>query len=197
MQNAEATLEHARFGITNAQETIRFIDAKIAVILSFLTFLVGQALTLADEIGLRELVRGDGCTWSRLLALLAVAVPVGALLVCLVKTACYCLDALTARPPEAGLARLTSCVLFPFLPDKGGNRRRGDAAVIELARIQSFRESFAKVSAGMENEEIAAEFADQCGVLGVILGKKMRACNRAIVWLLLSALALVLMHLVQ
>lgn len=178
MFNKELTIEHAKFGLTNAQETIRFVDTKIGVVLTFLIFLCGGAFHWAGNSEILTAMKDE----ERVVWVVGVA-SLG-FLACFVVAVWFCFEGLTARMPQEANARDKYSVLFPYIPlyvYRGKNR--GKQQVFKK-RVDEYRQGFSKICAGMETQMIAREFADQFMALGFILHRKVSACRNAIKWLL-------------
>ena len=205
-RNFDLTHEHARIGYQNAQEAIRFVDAKtsimtgLVIVTTGVPFLVLQWLLNKDNSASAALF-----TWLRQAKLL-VPVEEGILLFMIAGVTLGCLSliclgsgAMARRPFEKtrkGKA-LTGPLLLVALRDLG--LFRGDPKSFALTclfpiaprqRIDEARKLFAELSkVGLTQKEVINEYATQLHSVGVILDRKM-AFNRAAIWFFHLQLAL-------
>ena len=170
MGTENKTIEHARLGLTNTQNTIAFVDKKIAMGISVISVIlgfvyprgmVGSAIVKVC----RNAYLIDWFSVVFLLILLFTVITVGFSLYHAYKT-------IFPRPP----ARKGSWVLFPF------------AVKDDDALFTAIDNKFA--GSGMTEREILNEFRDQLSILGYIQAKKMSHCKATFQWLGWFSLAL-------
>jgi hypothetical protein len=169
MPSKKDIVEHARYGNTNAQETIRFIDTKIGVALAFLGAICGGAYSIWAT-SLKSLIStlistGLKMNWLSVLIVLSALCLIG-FLVCLVRTIHFCCLGLSPRPPNTEGNKVKHSVLFPYVPSSNC--------------VSEYRTGISKLTAEMPHEEILSEFEDQSVVLGQIIAAKMAATKTAI-----------------
>lgn len=166
MSTEEKTIEHARFGLTNTQSTIVFIDKKIAAGITIVSVILG-------------LVFPKNFVWSAVKTTLAKALTIDWLtvlflgccllgLVSIVFAAIHAYKTIFPRSPT--LPR--EWVLFPF-SNKEVNEQCDLYRTIEHKLAGS----------GMTDRDILDEFRDQLSVLGGIQAKKMTHCKATFKWL--------------
>lgn len=178
MGNLKDTIEHARFGNTNAQETIRFIDTKIGVALAFLGAICGGAYNIWSTSIKSLAFNGITMDWMSVFITLSVLCFIG-FIVCLVRAVHFCCKGLSPRPPNTEGNKVKHSILFPYIPNNDFSKE--------------YRAGVNKLTTGMSDEEILSEFEDQSVVLGQIIAAKLMATKVAIAnlkWLVYFLLAM-------
>lgn len=166
MTQEEKTIEHARFGLTNAQNTIAFIDKKIAAGIAIVSVILGLVFPKAFVWSAvkASLARASEIDWS--VVFVFVFCVFG--LVSIVFVAIHAYKTIFPRTPSFS----REWVLFPF----------SIANVDEKSSL--FKTMAEKLSSsGMKDAEILEEFRDQLAVLGGIQAKKMIHCKATFQWL--------------
>lgn len=177
------TLDHVKVGYQNAQDVIRFVDTKTAVVTGLSTLLGGFLLVV-----LKWSVELDGISRPNLEQLTAASPTMAILFYSLVLislgAAVTCLSAAVwsviarARPKHLE-NRFT--ILFPFY------RVRDATAACRV---------FEQKLKGMTVSEIVNEYEDQLRIVGMILGKKLKhirvSCIALVFQIVCLTLALVL-----
>jgi hypothetical protein len=178
------TLDHVKVGYQNAQEVIKFVDTKTAVVTGLSTVLGGFLLIV-----LKWSVELDGVSRPNLEQLTAAKPCIAILFYLLVLTslgsAVVCLSAAVwsviarARPRHLE-NRFT--ILFPFY-------RQRDATDACKVFEQKFK--------GMTTVDILNEYEDQLRIVGMILGKKLKhirvSCIALVIQIVCLTSALVLL----
>ena len=173
------TLDHAKDGYRNAQEVIKFIDTKTAVVTGLSTLLGGfLLLVLKWSVELNgNLTPNLGQLTSAHLCLATcfyflVLVSLLAAVLCL----CAAVWSVIARARPTNLENAFT-VLFPFY-------RRRDAA--EACR------QFERKLGGMTKTEIIKEYEDQLRIVGMILGQKLKHIRISSIALVVQIISLTL-----
>jgi hypothetical protein len=156
----EETLAHAKAGYQNAQEVIKFVDTKTAVVTGLSTLTAGLLLAV-----LKWSIEADGVSRPNLNQLTAghscVAVSFYIFVVLSFLGALACLSAavwsVIARARPRNLENAFT-ILFPIY-------RRRDA----VAACKAFEQKLK----GMSRSEIINEYEDQLRIVGMILGQKL------------------------
>jgi len=162
------TLEHARLAFGNAQDVIRFIDAKCNVLVALTTVISGFAISLAKwnfELPSKSPLTITAIAQAHHIRVYLIVLP---LIVSLVATAVCIAGAvwsLIARPPKSG----GFTVLFP-LPRNLTDEKHREILIERLS--------------GMEEEVILNEFSEQLATLGRISQTKLRS-SRIVAWAVL------------
>jgi hypothetical protein len=163
----QRTLTHAKAGYSNAQDIIKFLDAKAGALLGIVSLMLGLPLLLAKWVLEQPataqfhlpLLMGHAwwwCFWTGVLAVLSLGA--GAL------SMCQAVAAVRARLPKS---KAKIPVLMPLHPP--GDYR------------QAVR-SFGRLRRGLKREEILREYELQLTRLGQILSEKAVLVSRA-AWL--------------
>jgi hypothetical protein len=178
------TLEHAREGYQNAQEVIKFLDTKTAVVTGLSTLLGGFLLVVLKwsveldggrSPSLGQVTSAYPCiaAWLYLFVLVSLL----AAIVCL----CSAVWSVIARARPTKLENEFT-VLFPWY-------RQRDAA--DACRV------FERKLSGMTKVEILKEYEDQLRIVGMILGRKLKhiriSCIALVAQILSLTLALILL----
>jgi hypothetical protein len=178
------TLDHAKDGYRNAQEVIKFVDTKTAVVTGLSTVLAGflvLVLKWSVELSgnfkpnLGQLTSAHPCLSACLYFLVLVSLT--AAIVCL----CAAVWSVIARARPTNLENAFT-VLFPFY-------RQRDAA--DACRV------FEQKLTGMTGTEILKEYEDQLRIVGMILGRKLKhiriSCIALVVQILSLTIALIVL----
>lgn len=165
MNKADNTIEHARFGLKNTQNTIAFIDKKVAAGVSIVAVILGFVYPRAvvSRTVLDVCSRVSAVDWYVVCCLFLV------LLSCLSVTLAlyHAYKTIFPRTPNRG----GKWVLFPF-------------SIRESEDEKLYNELDAKLSNdGMSDTQILEEFRDQLSILGVIQARKMVHCKATFQWL--------------
>lgn len=166
MTQEEKTIEHARFGLTNAQNNIVFIDKKIAAGIAVVSVIIGFVFPKAFvwRAVKSALAKIHEIDW----AVVAILVFCCLGLVSISFVALHAYKTIFPRPPSF----TREWVLFPF----------STAKVDEESSL--FKTMAARLaSSGMKDSEILEEFRDQLAVLGGIQATKMIHCKATFLWL--------------
>ena len=163
MSAEDKTIEHARMGLTNTQNTIAFVDKKIAMGISVISVIlgfvyprgmVGRAIAKVC----RDSVFID---WFSVVFLFAV----GFAIITVALALFHAYKTIFPRTPT----RNGNWVLFPFTVK--------DDDTLYTAINNKFAGS------GMTDRDILNEFRDQLSILGYIQAKKMSHCKATFQWL--------------
>lgn len=164
------TLEHAKNGYKNAQDTVRLIDTKTTFLTTLATLTIGFVLQAVSKYAqLPDNLKGSfelhpWCLMAlQILTVLSLFVGV----ICL----WCCATSLGGRPPRPSVMA-HSTILFPFF--KGHDDERTSCASVRY---------------GMTEEGIAKEYESQLWNIGLILYIKLRR-HRMAIWFFLLQLAL-------
>lgn len=165
-ERVEKTIDHARFGLTNAQNTIAFIDKKVAAGIAIVSFILGVAFpkTFAWSAIKLALSRITEINW-------AVVSVLGCLAFGLISIAFAAIHAYkTIFPRTPSFSR--EWILFPYSESEVNE---------ECSLYKSIEQKLA--GSGMSAKDILEEFRDQLAVLGGIQAKKMSHCKATFSWL--------------
>jgi hypothetical protein len=157
-----AKVEHLRHSLDNVQATIRLLDAKVAGVIAFTTFLIGFTVSKSSLIGQLKTFNHPWFLWL-LFALFMLSF-----------AAVLLFAILTQFPRRSDKITDRLWLLFPLKPDDLGETYLRD----ELAR---------KV-ADLSEDAILSEFYDQLAINGTIMTTKLKWCK----WLFIAAIVLVL-----
>lgn len=176
------TLNHARTALENVQETIRFIDTKVAGGMAFAAVVLG--LTISRSVLAKQLaMQGVHCLCLLILLWLLLAIAVGFL----VESVYFAKQTLWPRQTSLDVLKGKTWILFPLSSRKDG----------EDALYKAIKE---RLEAGMSEASIVSEFVDQLTINGHILSQKFVSCRKMFraIWcysltmLVLGALSLIL-----
>lgn len=162
----EPFLEHLRAGYQNAQDTIRFIDSKVPLLVSLATFVLGGLFAFAKWAIESEGSSGhspvalalDGHVFWERFFLLTTFISLVGFLFCLFG----CLWTILARPPSA--PQLAHTILFPYYT--ANTRDEVNAYMLDCGMST-------QLSARM-----VQEYQDQTFQVGCILSRKLSALRR-------------------
>lgn len=162
----DATLQHVHASLVNVQETIRFIDTKVAGGMGFTAIVLG--LMISRHVLISQLaMSGVGCLgcWILLCVLLAASV------VFLYRAVLFASKTLWPKQTELDELKGKTWVLFPL------SSKNGD----EEALYRTMKE---RLENGMTKEDIIAEYTEQLTVNGHILSQKFASCRKmfAAIW---------------
>jgi hypothetical protein len=171
------TLDHAKVGYQNAQDVIKFVDTKTAVVTGLSTVLGGFLLVVlkwsveldgVSRPNLKQLTAASPCIaiWFYLLVLISL----GSAIACL--TAAVWSVIARARPNHL---ENKFTILFPLY-------RERDATAACRAFEQKLK--------GMTVGEIINEYEDQLRIIGMILGKKLKHIRVSCVFLVIQIVCL-------
>jgi hypothetical protein len=173
----EDTLAHAKAGYQNAQEVIKFVDTKTAVVIGLSTLTGGFLLAVlkwsieSDGVSrptLYQITAAHPC--ATVLFYLFVAASLCSALVCL-AAAVWSVIA-RARPQNLENA---FTILFPIY------RRRNAAAACS---------TFERKLKGMSRSEVLMEYEDQLRIVGMILGQKLKHIRISCIAVLIQIICL-------
>jgi hypothetical protein len=157
----EETLAHAKAGYQNAQEVIKFVDTKTAVVTGLSTVTAGFLLAVlkwsieADGVSrpdLNQLTAGHSCTAVSFYIFVVLS------FVCALACLAAAVWSVIARARPRNLENAFT-ILFPIY-------RRRDAVAAYSAFEQKLK--------GMNRPEIIKEYEDQLRIVGMILGQKLK-----------------------
>lgn len=177
MSTEEKTIEHARFGLSNTQNTIAFVDKKVAMGVAVVSAVLGFVYP-RDMVGSKikevcsDLSNIDWYPIVFLIVMISVAISV-------ILALWHAYKTIFPRTPT----RSGHWVLFPFT-DK-------DNDSLHTAIGNKFAGS------GMTDRDILNEFRDQLSILGFIQAKKMSHCKATFQWLGVFSVALFIMALLS
>ena len=155
-------VEHLRYSLDNVQATIRFLDAKVAGVIAFVTLITGFT---ASKPPLMSQLMAFNHPW--------ILWPLFTLLM-LSFSAVLLFAILTQIPRRSEKIKDRLWVLFPLKPNDLGETYLRD----ELARQVS----------GLSEDAILSEFSDQLAINGTIMTTKLKWCK----WLFRAAIVFVL-----
>lgn len=157
----DRTVDHLSKSLDNAQNTIRFIDTKVGVIVSVLSLAVGSVFSCTSLPHYFIRLARD-VSWSQVLSLLILLLAAAAvILFALGLRAAW--KTLNARAPDAP-GRLKHWFLFPLC-------KKGDYQKLYI----EFDE---RLKNGLNGDTIVEEYKDQLTVLSRIQSDKIVFCNR-------------------
>jgi hypothetical protein len=162
-----STLDHAKDAYTNAQENIRFMDAKAGALTGLLTLATGLPMWLlqwlTDSGGEKaSLWHVASVTDLSVYVLTAVFVLWGAGVMSGVISLWLILDCILARSPSS---KRRALVLYPFV--------KGRRCCFAIAR---------KLTTGMTEADVIREYCNQILRLGLIQFQKSKKLRRAMTW---------------
>ena len=165
MSQIENTIKHAELGLTNTQNTIAFIDKKVAagitMILVILGFIYPRNIVGATVVDIcHGIIPLDWYAVIFMILLCMTGVTMGMALRNVYMT-------IFPRPPN----RKGRWVLFPYSVGNADNE----------VLYKELNEKLG--NGGMTEKEILDEFRDQLSILGDIQAKKMRHCKKTFGWL--------------
>lgn len=198
-QNAELTLEHARTGYANAQETVRFVDTKSGVMTGIVTITTGLPLVL-----MQWLLSADNSlsgpisqaipTSQRCIVLAGVAIAFGLLGIFFGSLSLISsTGGLMARMPKSQTTKAPSALtdMFSFLLEmvhlkKRPIPRHRVTALFPLFppdRLTDAQKVFKRVRLGSYSlQDVLDEYAVQLESIGYILNTKIRYNGYAVRW---------------
>ena len=157
----DRTVDHLSKSLDNAQNTIRFIDTKVGVIVSVLSLAVGSVFSCTSLPHYFIRLARD-VSWSQVLSLLILLLAAAAVvLFALGLRAAW--KTLNARAPDAP-GRLAYWLLFPLC-------KKDDYQKL-------YNEFGERLKDGLKDEVIVEEYKDQLVVLSRIQTDKIAFCNR-------------------
>jgi hypothetical protein len=161
----ETTLRHVETGYRNAQDIIKFLDAKAGAVAGFALVGIGLVLQVVKEFfeakpEEKEPILAMFAQYS--FPFLAVAISAIVSLVAGVISIWCVVRCITARPPKDIGLSLKHTFLFPFCEDE-----------------KTAKEYYKRIHDGLTAKEIAAEYEEQILQVGLIKCKKIKWIRRA------------------
>jgi len=165
--------EHAKISLSNVQETIRFIDTKVAGAMGFVAVVLGFAIsreTLARQLCAKK----DIPLWAASVEWVLLGISL-VLLILAIKEA---KDTLSPRVQPIEKSKDTIWTLFPLTTSIDENELNGTL--------------HSRMTKGMDEDDILTEYADQLTINGYVQTEKMRHCERMFrhVWLFSVAMCI-------
>ena len=170
----DRTVDHLSKSLDNAQNTIRFIDTKVGVVVSVLSLAFGGVFS-CTSLPRYFIQLARDVSWSQVLSLLILLLAAAAVvLFALGLSAAW--KTLKPRAPDAP-GHLRHWFLFPLC-------KKGDYQKL-------YAEFDARLKNGLNGDAIVEEYKDQLTVLSRIQSDKIVFCNRMLSffgWALFAAL---------
>lgn len=157
----DRTVDHLSKSLDNAQNTIRFIDTKVGVVVSVLSLALG-GVSSCTSLPHYFLQLARDVSWPQVLSLLILLLATVAV-VLFTLGLCAAWKTLNARAPNAP-GRLLHWFLFPIC-------KKDDYKKL-------YAEFDERLKNGLDNEAIIEEYKDQLTVLSRIQNDKIVFCNR-------------------
>lgn len=164
-------VEHLRHSLDNVQATIRFLDAKVAGVIAFVTLLIGFVVSKSS---LMSQLKTFNHPWFLWLLFTLFMLSFAAVLLFAI---------LTQFPRRSEKIKDRLWLLFPLKPDDLGETYLRD----ELAR---------KVT-GLSEDAILSEYHDQLAINGTIMTTKLKWCNRLFIAAIVFVLTAVVSRIVS